>query len=107
MPQKPERMPMIRNYLINATVTMQPSFRELSQKSVMWKWQGYEDNPAKGLLSTYEILEFKDLYVFYKQYIQNKPIRIGIVGDTQRMKVKNLSKFGRLVPIKEEQLFKD
>ena len=79
----------------------------MAEKSVEWQWQGYTDDPVKTLLPEYEKLQFNDIYSFYQQCLQNKAIYIGIVGDMQQLNMKKLSKYGKVVILKDAQLFKE
>jgi zinc protease len=56
-------------------------------------------------LPEYESIQFTDIYDFYSKHIKDMPMQIGIVGDTKRMQLKKLSKFGYVIKINKEDLF--
>jgi predicted Zn-dependent peptidase len=106
MPEKKERIDNIQSSLIQEAFASRPDFRELSQQLVNWKLQGYYEDPAKFKLDAYKKLTFDDILSFYKKNIKGKPIVICIVGDKNRLNMKDIAKFGKIVEIKESTLFK-
>jgi predicted Zn-dependent peptidase len=105
MPQKPERMDMIKDYLINKTLTEKPDFRDVHKKVQEWKFQGYSTDPTPELLEKYKNLTWNDLYAFYAKMLKDKKIVMAIAGDKSRIDVKALSKYGKVVEISEKKLF--
>ena len=47
MPEKPERLEMIKSSLIESSKTSRPSFRNLIESIESWKRQGFDDDPNK------------------------------------------------------------
>ena len=106
MPEKPERMEMIKQYLYLSSLTNRPSFRDLSETVIKWKNLGYSEDPLKKKSEVYKSLEFKDIVSFYNENLKNKPLVYAIVGNKKRINKKELEKFGRIIKIKEKSLFK-
>ncbi|NVO01582.1 MAG: insulinase family protein [Bacteroidetes bacterium] len=106
MPEKPERIENIKSYLIQSALTNKPGFRDLTETVEAWKLRGFIDDPAKSKIEAYQKITFQDLLNFYKTNIQNKPIAIAIVGDKKRIDLELLKKFGKIIEIKENQIFK-
>ena len=106
MPEKEDRIETIRSSLVQEAFASRPDFRELSEKIVSWKLKGYYEDPAKYKLETYKNLTFNDILNFYKTNIKGKPIVICIVGDEKRLNMQDIAKFGKIVKIKEKNLFK-
>lgn len=106
MPEKKERIDMIRQYLLLSALTNRPHFRDLSETMVRWKNQGYEEDPIKLKIEKYKNLTFEDITNFYKANLQAKPVVYSIVGNKKRINLKELSKYGKIVKVKEKSLFK-
>ncbi|MDY0025474.1 MAG: insulinase family protein [Lentimicrobium sp.] len=105
MPAKPERTRMIQQYLSNSSLSKRPHFRDLSAQIVGWQNQGYETDPAFIKQKAWENLEFDDIQQFYTDNIADKPMVICIVGNKKRIDTKDLEKFGKLVYVKEKELY--
>jgi len=105
MPEKTDRLGMIKSYLTLSNVTATPSFRNLSQAIVNWKMKGYTEDPRKFKIETYNKLSFEQIVDFYSKSLKNKSIVIAIVGDKKRIDVKKLSKYGKVIELKEKELY--
>ena len=105
MPQKPERLDMIKDYLVQSAVTSKPFFRDLSEKVITWQNLGYKTDPSKINIPEYNDILFKDINKFYEKNVKSKPIVIMIVGDKKKVDLKSLSKYGKVIKIKERKLF--
>ena len=106
MPLKPKRMPMIKNYLAQSEITKQPDFRELSTIIEYWKDKGYTEDPAKFNIPKYKELTFDNITDFYDKNLKNKPIVTIIVTNKKRVSSKDLKKYGEIIILKENDLFK-
>ena len=107
MPEKSERMPMIKDYLMQSSIIDKPNYRNLSSTIVSWKHKGFNDDPAKINSEIYNELKFDDIVEFNKKNLKNKPVVIAIVGDKKRIDLEELKKYGKIIEIKEKDLFKD
>lgn len=105
MPQKPERMTMIKRYIVSAAATSRPGFRSLSQSYVAWKHKGFDRDPSSILLENVPALTPYDLFDLQKQYLANTPVTIIIAGNTKKFSLKDLEKHGKVHIIKEKKLF--
>ena len=105
MPAKPERTRMIQQYLTNSSLSKRPHFRDLSAQVVGWQNQGFNTDPAFTKQKAYENLKFDDIQHFYTSNLTDKPMVICIVGDKKRIDTKELEKFGKVVFVKEKELF--
>lgn len=106
MPQKKERIDMVKQYLTLSAVTKRPGFRNLSQAIVKWQQQGYGDDPLKQKMEKYKALTFEDITSFYSKHLQNKAIVYSIVGNPKKMNLTEIGRFGKITKIKEDSLFK-
>jgi zinc protease len=105
MPQKKERMEMIRQYLIQSAITSEPGFRYKASSIEHWKQLGYEADPLKIKIPVYQTMVFNDIENFYNNSIKSKPLVIGILGDKSRINLIELAKYGKIIEIDENKLF--
>ncbi|MDR1406392.1 MAG: insulinase family protein [Prevotellaceae bacterium] len=105
MPQKPERMEVLRNSLILSGAITQPDFRALGQYYDNIQRLGYTDDPLKTSLPAYRALTFDDIVNFSNEYIKSQPKAIMIVGPKRRIDTKALSQYGTLKELKLSDIF--
>ncbi len=105
MPQKTERMDILKQSMVQSVLTSRPNFRRISASSKLWKLRGFEDDPNKMKLSQYESMTFDDLYSFYESTFKNKPYVVCVVGDAKSIDVESLKSFGKFVELKEKDIF--
>lgn len=107
MPEKPERMDIIKKAMLKSINAYYPSFRYISYSVASYLKQGYTDDPKKERLKTYENISFDDIVKFYKNNIHGKPVIISIVGDKKRIDLDALKKYGELIELKEKDIFNE
>lgn len=105
MPQKSERIGMIRSYLELSAQTKRPGMRATAFKVEAWKLRGYTKDPILQKMPQYKALTWDMLMNFYESRVKNKPMVCMIVGDKKNIDMKQLAKYGKVVEIKEKQLF--
>lgn len=105
MPEYPNRITNIKDYLREALQTAKPDFRSKSQVFEAWKRLGYTTDPAVMQLPQIESLSFEDIVKFYQQNVKGRPVAIGIVGDPKRVDLDKLSKYGKVVRLNKNKLF--
>ncbi len=105
MPEYPERMGNLRDYMLQTAYMSCPDFREASQAYVAWRLRGYNEAPAKENLAKIENLSFDDVKKYYEAHVKGRKVVIGIVGNPQSMDLKELEKFGRIERITAAKLF--
>ena len=106
MPEYPERIDNIKDYLFQATVTSSPSKRQLTQTVESWMNSGYTEDPRIKLSEAYNSVEFDDILNFYKQKIKSKPIAIGIVANKKLVDKKQLKTLGKVINVSSNKIFK-
>jgi predicted Zn-dependent peptidase len=102
MPQKTERWTLIINYLVKSALSDRPNFRDLSQKVVTWKYLGYQHDPNEVKIPAYYEMRFDDMFKFYQDNIQKKPMVTCIVGNKKRIDMKKLATYGTIVYVKQK-----
>jgi zinc protease len=105
MPHKPDRMEMIRKYLLAATATQKPSFRYLSQLYVSWQHRGFDRDPAAVLMEGIGKVNADDIFSYQKEHLANAPLTIMIAGNQKQFDRKALAKHGSVTRIKERKLY--
>jgi predicted Zn-dependent peptidase len=105
MPRKTEQMGALRSALIRSQETSTPGFRELQSVVEFWTRLGYRADPRKFLLPAYEELTFEDIDTFYSQQVRGRPVTLMVVGDPRSFDADGLSEYGRVIKVKERQLY--
>lgn len=108
MPQKPERIDVIRKAITQSAYMMRPGFRYLSQSVLDWQRRGYEEDPYAYRLPFYAGLTMERLYAFYLEKVQvNGPdaaIHIMVTGDPKKIDRKVLAQYGEVIEVKQEDV---
>ncbi len=107
MPEKPERMENIKNYLEQASLSSKPNFRNLSANVEYWETQGYTEDPNKILIPEYKVMTFDDIVKFYEENLKGKNISIAIVGNKKEIDMDALEEIAEIKNISSSKLFKD
>jgi predicted Zn-dependent peptidase len=106
MPEHPEWTNSVQDYLINSSYLIRPADRNLSYSVFRWRLKGYKEDPVKMHLPYYKKMKFDDITSFYENNISNKRIIIGIVGNVSKIDKKSLAKYGKVVKMNYQKLFK-
>ncbi len=107
MPEKPERMDNIKNYLEQASLSAKPDFRNLNAYVESWQIQGYSDDPNKTLIPQYKAMTFDEIVKFYNENLKGAPLSIAIVGNKKDIDIKALKELAPVVNVPSSKLFKD
>lgn len=107
MPQKTDRWDFLINYLTKSSLISRPHFRDLSERIVSWKWLGYNYDPSQEKIPVYYDMKFDDMYKFYSDNIQKKPMVITIVGDEKRINLNELAKYGKIIKVQKKEIFRN
>ncbi len=107
MPEYSDRMPMIKNYMKESSLTEKPHFRYASQIYESWKRRGYTKSPAEANMQKIDNLTFNDIVKFYNENVKGRPVAIGIVGDPKLIDMKALEKYGKVVRVSTGKVFSD
>lgn len=106
MPEKPDRISMIKQSIINQVNNDYPSFRDLSEKVAGFKRSGFECDPNEALLSGISDMEMMDIIRFYRHNIRLKPIIYVIVGNSRRIDMKKLADYGEVIKLRKKDVYK-
>ena len=106
MPEKPDRMDVIRRGLMQSIHTQNPDFRHISTLISNWRFLGYNSDPRENQIKVFETMTFSDITKTYQKFIKNKPIVITISGDFKKIDKKALEKYGTIVEVKIKDFIK-
>ena len=106
MPERPERIDLVRGALVRGQETESPPFRELQDTVDDWKVLGYTGDPRRELGVAYEALTFDTIEAFYREHVAGRPVSIMVVGDPRKVRPKDLRKYGKLVRVREGSLYR-
>lgn len=107
MPQYPDRMANLKNYLLQTSLVDRPTFRRASQVYQGWIRRGYSEAPAQVNLPVFESLTFDDIVKFYEENIKGRPVAISISGNPKMIDLKALEKFGKVIKLNNSKVFSD
>lgn len=105
MPQHPERISSVKEYLTWTTVLQTPGFRSVGSYIDRTKRIGYTEDPAISNFKAFEALTFDDIIKFWTNNIKDNKIAFAIVGDKSRINLKELEKYGKVIEISPSKLF--
>jgi len=107
MPQYPDRISNIKNYLIETATVEKPNFRDASQVYQDWRLRGYSKSPAETNMPAYNNLTFNDIVKFYNENIKGRPVVIGVVGDPKMIDEQALAKYGKVIRLSTSKVFSE
>ncbi len=106
MPVKPDRLDLARRNVINSCNNNFPDFRSISEKISSLKQHGYYTDPNISLVKNLNSVSIEDINDFYKRNIKDKPHAWIIVGNPDKIDMKELSKFGRIIKVNKKEIRK-
>jgi predicted Zn-dependent peptidase len=107
MPQYPDRILNIKNYLKGRASVEKPHVRKASQTYLKWKQKGYVKSPAETNKEAIDNLSFDDIVRFYNEYVKGRPIVIAIAGNPKMIDLKALEKYGKVTRLSISKIFSE
>ncbi len=104
MPEKPDRLEIIRQANRESINTGKPNFRYLPYSVNYWLEEGFTEDPRKTNLEFIQSSNFEDVTSFYNGFVKDKPMVIMITGNTKNFNMKELEKFGKVKLIDVEDI---
>ena len=97
-----------RQGYINNLYANFPSFRSVGSYIASSRLLGYNSDPSTGVVSMAKSVTLDDMKRFYEANIKNNKGHrvIGIIGSKKKLNLKELQKYGRIVFLKEKDLFR-
>jgi len=106
MPEKNQRIEVIKQNAINSANNDYPSFREISSKIANLKRNDYKHDPNIDLLNALNEMDFNNIVSFYQTNIQNKAVAYIVVGNSKNINMEDLNKFGKIEHVKTKEIIK-
>jgi predicted Zn-dependent peptidase len=105
MPVKPERLPAVKQSLINQSGNNYPAFRKIPGKIASLINEGYKADPNETLVDSLSKMSMNDVVRFYEDNINNRPVVYMIAGNSKKIDVKKLVEFGKVIRVKKDSLY--
>lgn len=106
-PQKNDRLEMVRKSLIESAKGTKPGFRTISQSVAFFNKQNYTEDPARLNMEKWKEMRFDDIVGFYNDHFLSKPSVITIIGDKRKTGYDWMTSYGKVIQVKEKNLFKN
>jgi predicted Zn-dependent peptidase len=107
MPQYPDRILSIKNFLKETATVEKPHFRIASQTYQLWKLRGYTKAPAETNKEAIDNLTFDDIVKFYNENIKGRPVVVAVVGNPKMIDTKALEKYGKVIKLSASKIFSE
>lgn len=107
MPEKPEKLPFVKQVLRNDIYNSYPSFRKISEQIAAWKRIGYENDANGDIIRRLPEYEMNDISRFYNDNVRHQTTCYIITGNARRIDMEKLKQFGELKEIKTKEIFKE
>ncbi|MDR1200281.1 MAG: insulinase family protein [Tannerellaceae bacterium] len=105
MPVKPERLPAVKQALINQSGNNYPAFRKIPGKIASLINEGYESDPNETLIDNLSKMSMNDVVRFYEDNINSRTVVYMIVGNSKKVDMNKLFEFGKVIRVKKDSLY--
>lgn len=106
MPVRKAQMDAAGRQIVNAVNNSYPSFREKGSFIAAKRLLGYRDDPDRLLIRELSTLTPEYMEQFYRNNIQGSTSAIIIVGNKKMLDMKKLEKMGRIIELKQADVFR-
>ena len=106
MPVNAENLAVARQSLLNDVNNSYPSWRGKSLYVALMEYCGYSCDKDTELVEHLPTLTRSDVEAFYNQHIKGKPYQLLIVGNIKKLDLKALAKYGNIVKVKKDDIYK-
>lgn len=106
MPVKPDRLPAVKQAIVNHIHNRYPSFRELSETIAALQEEGYTADPNRSLTDDLPTISMDDVVRFYDENIRNTPASYIVVGDARKIDMQKLTAFGKVIKVKDNDFYR-
>ena len=83
------------------------SFRNIPEQVYLWNLEGYEEDPRASITTMTVRFKANNIEDFFNTYIGNRPLVITIAGNMNRIKKKQLAKFGKVTFLNYSDILND
>lgn len=106
MPVKPEKVASIRQTVLNHANNNYPSFRDISEKIAFYRMEGYDIDPNHLFIQNLPGLGMDDILQFYRENVAERPVVYVVVGNSRKIDMNELAKFGEVIHIRKKDIIK-
>jgi predicted Zn-dependent peptidase len=107
MPLGQKRFDSARRALESTYRTSNVPFRSVPGIVIDWENLGLETDPRKKRFPMIEAATIDTLKAFYEKEIQPRPKLISIVGDSSKIDMEALAKFGEIIIVEADKIFSE
>jgi len=106
MPQKPEEIDFIKDFMLLSIYSNIPNFRRQSFAYSQNRFMGWDFDPLIFKNEYYKNISSEQITEFWDTHIKEKPTTIMVVADKKRLNPKKLERFSKVETIKTKKLYK-
>jgi len=106
MPTRIEKFNASKDALIMSRASDYITFRNIPRSVSAWIEQGYKEDPRCKVTDLIKQTEYKDVYSFYKNFVDDRPIIIMMSGNKKQIDLKGLEQYGKIKEVKYKEIFK-
>jgi predicted Zn-dependent peptidase len=105
MPIRPERLPAVKQSLLNQISYDYPTFRKIPGKIASFINEGHTADPNISMMEQLPRMEMSDIVRFYEENIKGKPVIHIIIGNSRKIDMAKLAQFGTIIKVKKDELY--
>ena len=106
MPMKEENLKAARQSVISDIQNDYPTFRDMASYVANQRMNGYSTNPNADMARLLPAVSAQDIVQFHQQHISNNKRVWIIIGDKKLTDMKALARFGKVVQLKKEDVYR-
>ena len=106
MPLRENNISAAKQSEINSINNRYPNFRSMGSTIDSYIMNGYTADPNTAATSIIPQLGFSDCKKFYDDYVKNRPVVYYIVGNMKTINRDTLAKYGKVVELKKDDIFR-
>ena len=106
MPVVEENVAVARQSLLNYINNSYPTFRGKPLYVALTERSGYSCDQNTALAQQVPTLTQADVEAFYRQHMKDQPYQLMVVGNLKKLNLKALSRYGNVVKVKKDDIYR-
>ncbi|MGN1253293.1 MAG: M16 family metallopeptidase [Prevotella sp.] len=106
MPLREAQVETASHVIVNGINNSFPTMRQIGSDIATLRLLGYSHDPEADIIQSLAPMTASDLMKFYGENIQSRPRALFIVGNKKMLDMKRLSKIGKIVEVKKQDIYK-
>jgi len=106
MPMRENNVAASKQAIINAVSNNSPTFRTIGRTVTQWKTNGYSEDPRRAIAAIMPTLTSTDVASYYRKNVKNAPRITLIIGDKKKLNMQEIGKYGRIMELKKEDIYR-